>query len=218
MSPPKNIGASKKQRMRGRSSCQSRPFNANHFHGAHQVERFIELEKRKILFERRFNINREWTYREVALILEKKKWYDMINPPKHIKYDVVREFDANALPDEVCSLTLSAPINYLKEDIRPGAQIVLLLIFHNIKPRLHCSSSPLDTTHIANSILRDKQVDVARTIANELKMVAESGRIPGAKANFPLVFSAFIMSICARGRVHIPLRFHEILTGTIDGM
>lgn len=86
------------------------------------------------------------------------------------------------------------------------------------KTQAYFSSSPLDTTHLANSIMRDKQVDVARTIPNELKMVAESGRIPRAKANFPLVFPAFIMSICARGRVHIPLGFHETLTGTTDGM
>lgn len=281
MTPPKISEASKKQKMGGNTSSQPRPFNSSRFKGVEQAERFKEHEKRKIWVEKLFNINQQGTYRALVNIFETNKWDELISPPEHINFDLVREFYANAFPNDGEAFTwtiyvqgrgfrfdrdainaiLGNPLNlepgeideyhlqpsrpknieamssslylerssvqyntsdvvvrFLREDMRPKAQIILLLTFHNIKPRMHISSAPLDTAHLVHTILRGRQVDVARIIANEFKLVAESGRQPGAKANFPLVFSASIRAICAHGRVNIPLQVHDTLSGTIDDL
>ncbi|CAI8588158.1 unnamed protein product [Vicia faba] len=97
---PKMSTTSKKQKMGGSTSHQPRKFDSNQFLGAEQQERFKEFEKRKIWSEKTFNINREGTFREVAHIIELKKWGELINPPRYINYDMVREFYANSLRSE----------------------------------------------------------------------------------------------------------------------
>ncbi|KAI5443654.1 hypothetical protein KIW84_012343 [Lathyrus oleraceus] len=56
--------------------------------------------------------------------------------------------------------------------------------------------------HLDPSTMYDVEVDVARIIENEIKLVAESGRQIGP----PLVFPALIMAIYAHGRVNTPLQ------------
>lgn len=70
---PKLSGLSKKQKTEGSTSRQPRQFDATRFCGAEQEDNFRELEKRKIWSEKKFNINREGNYREVAHIFESKK-------------------------------------------------------------------------------------------------------------------------------------------------
>lgn len=60
----------------------------------------------------------------------------------------------------------------------------------------------LDTAHLVHTILKGGQIVVARIIDNEFKLVAESGRQLGAKANCPLVFPTLIRAICVHGRVN----------------
>lgn len=51
-------------------------------------------------------------------------------------------------------------VRFLRKNMRPEAQIILLLFLHNIKPIMHILSAPLDTTHLVHTILRGGQVDV----------------------------------------------------------
>lgn len=59
-------------------------------------------------------------------------------------------------------------------------------------------------------------MDVERRIENELKMVVESGRKPGAKLGSPLVFIDLIMGLCVANRTVLPKKVHETITGTIN--
>lgn len=106
-------------------------------------------------------------------------------------------------------------MRYLRENMNPIAQIILLLILYNIKPNMHCSSAPIDTVHLAYCILKNKQVDVFIIIPTKIKLVAESGRQPGAKENCPLVFPTLIMAICAHVQMNI---IHVTITGNIDDL
>ena len=58
------------------------------------------MEKRKILPEKRFVINPEGTNRTFAGLIDTKKWDRLINPLEHYDIATVREFYANALPDD----------------------------------------------------------------------------------------------------------------------
>lgn len=48
--------------------------------------------------------------------------------------------------------------------------------------------------------------------------MVESGRQPGDKSNYPLVFPDLIMAICDHGRINIPLQVHETINGNIDDL
>jgi hypothetical protein len=56
------------------------------------------------------------------------------------------------------------------------AKIVLKLILHNIQPNSHLSDTTLDVTPLIFYILKKKKVDIARTIAEEMKRVALQGK------------------------------------------
>ncbi|KAI5447590.1 hypothetical protein KIW84_015155 [Lathyrus oleraceus] len=47
------------------------------------------------------------------------------------------------------------PIRFLREDMKPSSQVILLLILHNIKPRNHTSFIPLETSYLLYFILNN---------------------------------------------------------------
>lgn len=49
---------------------------------------------------------------------------------------------------------LGVAVRHLREDMKPTAQIFLLLILHNIKPKMHHSSAHINTTHLIHYILK----------------------------------------------------------------
>jgi hypothetical protein len=55
------------------------------------------------------------------------------------------------------------------------AQVVLKLILHNIRPKSHVYSTPVENTPLIYSILTGTPVDVTRIIAHELKIIALNG-------------------------------------------
>ncbi|KAI5425498.1 hypothetical protein KIW84_031341 [Lathyrus oleraceus] len=75
-------------------------FDHDKFVGPKQAARYIALEKRNILPEKRFLINPQGTYRSFAGLIDTKKWDRLINPLEHYDIATVREFYANALPDD----------------------------------------------------------------------------------------------------------------------
>lgn len=102
--------------------------------------------------------------------------------------------------------------------MKPTAQIILLLILYNIKPRSHLSSIPLEATYILFFIPKNRQVNVARIIANEIKMVAESSRKPGVKPICHLVFTVLIMGLCVARQIVLLKQVHENIYGTINSI
>lgn len=71
--------------------------------------------------------------------------------------------------------TLEVPIRYQRDDLTPFSQAYLFVFLHNIRPRRHTSTFPLDTKNLQFHIVKGRHVDVACIIAGELKMVLESG-------------------------------------------
>lgn len=88
-------------------------------------------------------------------------------------------------------------IRYQREDLNLKAQVILLLILHNIRPSSHTSKFTMDNSQLIYLNMKGKQVDVARIVADEIKVVAESGKQPGerAKSTCPLVFPCLIMGL-----------------------
>ncbi|KAI5422074.1 hypothetical protein KIW84_045503 [Lathyrus oleraceus] len=79
---------------------KTRKFDQDKFVGPKQAARYISLEKQKILPEKRFLINPQGTNRNFAGLIDAKKWDRLINPLEHYDIATVREFYANALPDD----------------------------------------------------------------------------------------------------------------------
>ncbi|MCI08284.1 hypothetical protein A2U01_0029360, partial [Trifolium medium] len=111
---------------------------------------------------------------------------------------------------------LGFPIRYLSDDMTPLAQIILLLIFHNIRPRGHVSSATLETSYLLYYIIEGREVDVARVISNEMKKITESGIKSDVRASCPLAFPGLIMRLCIATRIVIPPQVHETITCVID--
>ncbi|KAI5410010.1 hypothetical protein KIW84_055472 [Lathyrus oleraceus] len=51
----------------------------------------------------------------------------------------------------------------------------MTLLLYNIRTKSHTSSIPIDTACLLYYILDERQVDVARVISNEIRMIASSG-------------------------------------------
>ncbi|KEH25675.1 hypothetical protein MtrunA17_Chr6g0462331 [Medicago truncatula] len=103
------------------------------------------------------------------------------------------------------------PIKAHKHDMNTPAQVILHLILHNIRPKSHTSSTTLDVTPLLYYILANEQVDIARVISQEMKIVAESGIKPPAKHNCPLTFPGLIIGLCHKARIVIPAQVHETI-------
>jgi hypothetical protein len=67
------------------------------------------------------------------------------------------------------------PYRALTGDMTTPAQVVLKLILHNIRPKSHVYSTPVENTPLIYSILTGTPVDVTRIIAHELKIIALNG-------------------------------------------
>ncbi|KAI5414213.1 uncharacterized protein LOC127087631 [Lathyrus oleraceus] len=93
-------GAAKKRKGATTSRTVPIQFDQDKFVGPKQTARYISLEKRKILPEKRFLINPQGTNRNFAGLIDAKKWDQLINPLEHYDIATVREFYANALPDD----------------------------------------------------------------------------------------------------------------------
>ncbi|XP_050880833.1 uncharacterized protein LOC127084430 [Lathyrus oleraceus] len=261
--------ASKKRKVGSTSCTVPIQFDTDKFVGAKQAARYVALEKRKILPEKRFIINPEGEYCTFAGLIHSKKWDRLIAPLEHYDIEIVREFYTNTLPnddepftwttrvsgrpvafdrdainrvlgeplhpganerdtyhrdlrlhrdtDSISAALLfegksvelnpsGVPMRYHREDMIPMAQLILMLVLTNIKPKSHTSTVPILVAHLVHCILTNIQIDVARIIALELKSVIESGLKSGARVNCPLAFPCLIMALCQHSRVKLPSR------------
>jgi len=67
------------------------------------------------------------------------------------------------------------PKRVAKDDMKTPSYVILHLILHNILRCNHTSTATLDVVYLLHYILAGTQVDIARVIANEIKMVGENG-------------------------------------------
>ncbi|CAI8614117.1 unnamed protein product [Vicia faba] len=99
------------------------------------------------------------------------------------------------------------------------AQIIILSILHNIRPRSHTSTFTKDVAQLLYLIMKWRRIDVAQIISTKMRNVAESGREfgSGTKTTCPLVYHSLIMGLIIDARVHIQNFVHlEIKTKVND--
>lgn len=100
MAPKKNMASKKQKKTTTNTSREQRPFESSRFIGDEQENIFRELACRHIWDEKRFIINDEGDHKMLVCLLELRKWGTLINSYKNQNYDVIHEFDSNALPSE----------------------------------------------------------------------------------------------------------------------
>ncbi|KAI5394483.1 hypothetical protein KIW84_061227 [Lathyrus oleraceus] len=224
-------GAAKKRKGATTSRTVPIQFDQDKFVGPKQAARYISLEKRKILPEKRFLINPQGTNRNFAGLIDAKKWDRLINPLEHYDIATVREFYANALPDDDEPFTWlgAEERDQYHTDLRLHRDVEAIsaaLLLPGKSVELNPSGVPMSLNptplqcrsqwHIWSILLTNVQIDVARIIANELKSVIESGLKSGARVNCPLAFPCLIMSLCIQARVRLPSRGQVRIPSPID--
>lgn len=68
-----------------------------------------------------------------------------------------------------------APNKFLRKKLKTAARVMMTLVFYNIRPRSHTTSIPLDIAYLLYYILDNREVDIARIISNEIKLIFKSG-------------------------------------------
>ncbi|MCI64172.1 hypothetical protein A2U01_0085430, partial [Trifolium medium] len=63
----------------------------------------------------------------------------------------------------------------MSEDMKVGAQLLLLFIYYNVLPRSHLSDAPMNISRLLYFIYDGRYLDLARIISNEMKAIACSG-------------------------------------------
>ncbi|MCH94046.1 hypothetical protein A2U01_0015001, partial [Trifolium medium] len=96
---PKKSTASDKKRKTEASTSQSSVFDTTKFIGPELAQRFKDLEKRTVWPEKIFDINDTGIFGRFVEIIESRHWGKLINPPKKINFELVKEFYANARPN-----------------------------------------------------------------------------------------------------------------------
>jgi hypothetical protein len=96
---PKKSSAGGKKRKTAASTPQSSAYDATKFIGPEQAQRFTDLEKRTVWPERIFDIMESGIFGRFVGIIDHYKWGKLINPPKKINFELVKEFYANARPN-----------------------------------------------------------------------------------------------------------------------
>lgn len=230
--------------------------------------------------ERVFNLQPQGPYKEIFKLFNDQGWGKLLKPEIKINPELLREFYANALPenphtdpfefvtvargrtirfdreaintylgnpypladedefdlfhtnqnkgnfdhDEIKKAILLEGKNYEASDagrehiakysaMVPEAKVILKLILHNIKPNSHLSDVSVDTTPLIYYILKGIKVDIARTIAWELKLVALQGKTgPKSRISFP----GLVMGLIKGTRMKVPSVGIEELKNPVD--
>ncbi|KAI5445340.1 hypothetical protein KIW84_013537 [Lathyrus oleraceus] len=152
-------------------------------------------------------------------MVEERNWKRLCTPPTNLDYEIVREFYVNSIPVQGKSYEVNvsgAPKNFLRKELKITAHVMMTLVFYNIRTRSHTSSIPLDTAYLLYYILGNRQVDVARIILNEIKMIAKSGHQLRSKIPCTLAFLWMIMGLCIRSRISMPPVDRETVDDVIN--
>jgi len=98
---PKNFKTNKGKNIKASAShaSQERPYDHLKFKPAYHQDRYMELVKEGFWSEKVFNISPLGHYKEIARLFAKQKWQTLLQPPTMINSELLREFYANALPN-----------------------------------------------------------------------------------------------------------------------
>ncbi|KAL5099386.1 hypothetical protein RYX36_003713, partial [Vicia faba] len=192
---------------------------------------------------KKFEIREHGDFRDITQIIKVREWGTLVDPPRHLDYDVIREFYVNALPSDedpftfiimvrgrTIHLNRNAIIEYLGNPLTLRDDELCAYTIHlnrtwNIEDNsrsillkglsVHLNMSG-DTSYLFYYILEGRQVDVDRVIDNELKMIAKSGHKAEAKPTFPLVFPSLIMGLYIAARLVILAQVNATISGPIN--
>ena len=245
---PKRLTNTRKHRMGETSTPQPPPSNRGYererFRSRYHQDQYVALLQQAMWPERVFNIDPEGHFREIAQLFLDQGWSRLLNPITNLNAELVREFYANALPENphtelfqyetfvrgrvICfdrdainqylrnpfplqyphdmdgfhakqnmgHFTLSGPheeikrfilsegCNYNVSDagreyraqykaLTNPAKIIQKFLQYNVIPNSHLSDCVVEVCPLIYYILKGIKVDIARTIAWELKVTLQ---------------------------------------------
>jgi hypothetical protein len=286
---PKRINTGK--RKQGESSVsqpppQNQSYDQEKFRSRYHQNRYNALLKQTMWLERVVKIKPEGPYGHFHKLFLDQGWTRLLNPIVKINAELVREFYANALPqnpqtdpftfetfvrgrqikfdrdaintflgnpfdldveaedgiddfhkkqnlghflledtyDEIKKFVMLEGKTYDKSDagrehiaqyklMKPPAKLIFRFILHNVKPNSHMADCTIDVCPLIYYILKGIKVDIARTIAWELKKVVLQGHgEPKTRLSFP----GLIMGLIKDTHMRMPSDYHEIIKNPID--
>ncbi|KEH27961.1 hypothetical protein MTR_5g454250 [Medicago truncatula] len=287
MAPKKPVNTGK--RKKGDTSAPRPPprnqaFERERFRSRYHQDRYIELLDQSMWCERVFNLNPEGPFKEIAKLLLDRGWERLLKPLTDINAELVREFYANALPEnpytdpftfetfvrgrtirfdrEAINTYLGNPFELNHPDdiddfhdkqnrghfILPvpheeikrfillegynydiseagreyraqykfmtnEAKIIQKLILYNVVPNSHLSDCVVEVCPLIYYILKGIKVDIARTIAWELRMITLQGR---GEREARLSFPGLIMGVIKDTGMRLPTNIHEKIINPIN--
>lgn len=275
MAPKKPVNTSKRKKgdtSSTRPPSRNQAFDKERFRSRYHQDRYIELLDQAMWCERVFNLNPQGPFKEIAKLFIDQGWDRLLKPITDINAELVREFYANALPEnphtdpftfetfvrgrtirfdrEAINTYLGNPYELDHPDdlddfhdkqnlghfILPGpheeikrflllgdhnydiseagreyraqykymtneAKIIQKFILYNVRPNSHLSDCVVEVCPLIYYILKGIKVDIARTIAWELRMVTLQGR---AEREARLSFPGLIMGLIKDSGMHLP--------------
>lgn len=286
---PKRVNTGK--RKQGETSAtqpppQNQSYDKEKFLSRYHQNRYNALLKQTLWTERVVQIKPDGPYGNYHQLFLEQGWTRLLNPITKINEELVREFYANALPqnpqtdpftfetfvrgrtikfdrnainkflgdpfdldveaedgiddfhkkqnlghflldnihDEIKKFIMLEGETYDKSDagreniaqyklMKPPAKLMFRFILHNVKPNSHMLDCTIDVCPLIFYILKGIKVDIARTIAWQLRKVMLQGHgEPKTRLSFP----GLIMGLIKDTHMRMPTDYHEIIKNPID--
>ncbi|AES78397.1 hypothetical protein MTR_7g029850 [Medicago truncatula] len=248
MAPKKPVNTGK--RKKGETSTsqpppRNQPFDQERFKSRYHQDRYRELLKQSMWPEKVFNINPQGPYQDLLKLLADQRWGRLLQPITAINAELVCEFYANALPENLTepfvyeTFVRGRTIRFDREamNIYLGNNFPLsdedeMDEFHdnqnrgtfNIepmretikrasRPNSHLSDCTVDVCPLIYYILKGFKVNIARTLAWELRLVTLQGK---SEPKTRLAFPGLIMGLIKDSRMKLPTAVHEELRNPVD--
>jgi len=261
----------------------NRTFEREQFRSRYHQDRYVALLKQAMWPERVFSINPEGPFREIGQLLIDQGWSRLLNPVTNLNAELVREFYANALPEnphtelfpyetfvrgrvirfdrdalnqflgdpfplrpgdmddyhikvnmgtftlpelfeEVKKFILLEGCNYDVSDagrefraqyraLTNPAKIIQKFLLYNVIPNSHLSDCVVEVCPLIYYILKGIKVDIARTLAHELKKITLQGK---GERETRLAFPGLIMGLIKDTGMRLPNAVHEQIRNPIN--
>jgi hypothetical protein len=265
---------------------RNQSYDQERFRTRYHQNRYNTLLKQSLWTERVVQIKPEGPYGHFHKLFLDQGWARLLNPITKINEELVREFYANALPqnpqtdpftfqtfvrgrtikfdrdaintflgnpfdldvetengiddfhnkqnlghflldeqhEEIKKFIMLEGENYDKsgagrehiaqyKKMTPPAKLMFRFILHNVKPNSHMLDCTIDVCPLIFYILKGIKVDIARTIAWQLRKVVLQGHgEPKTRLSFP----GLIMGLIKDTHMRMPTDYHEIIKNPID--
>jgi len=262
----------------------NRAFERERFRTRYHQDRYVALLQQAMWPERVFNLDPEGPFEDIAKLFLDQGWTRLLNPITNLNAELVREFYANALPENphtnpfiyetfVCGrvirfdreainqylgnpfpilyqddlddfhakqnnghFTLLGPHEEIKQfillegcnyDVSDAgreyraqykaltnhAKIIQKFILYNVIPNSHLSDYIVEICPLIYYILKGIKVDIARTIAWELRKVILQGK---GERETRLSFPGLIMGLIKDSGIRLPNAIHEKIRNPIN--